>query len=136
MLGLLGVDARGQAVLTGCRELPHHTRNPFAGLALAEDHFREATALPAVQVDVAPHGAPTEPLPVLRDEVPASEPDQSSDSEADNASGETAADSASDGGSDNAADVPAADSVSGASAADSTLQSDPEEPAADDAEPT
>ena len=52
VLGLLGADARGQAVLPGLDELAHDALDPLGRLALAEDHLGEAAALAAVQIDV------------------------------------------------------------------------------------
>src|SRR5262249_41864061 len=49
---LFGADPGGQAILAGLGQLAHHAFHPLVRLALAEDDFREAAALAAVQIDV------------------------------------------------------------------------------------
>ncbi len=50
--GLLGVDARGEAILARLDELTDDALDPLRRLAFAEDHFGEAAALTAVQIDL------------------------------------------------------------------------------------
>jgi hypothetical protein len=52
IVGLLGGDARRQAVLSRFGQLAHDAADPFARLPLAENHLREAATLAAVQIDV------------------------------------------------------------------------------------
>src|SRR5262249_32722475 len=49
---LLVADARGQAVLARLGQLADDLDDPFAGLALAKDHFGKAAALAAMEIDV------------------------------------------------------------------------------------
>jgi hypothetical protein len=50
---LLGIDARGQAMLSVLDQLADHVADPLVGLPLAEDDLGEAAAFAPVQVDVS-----------------------------------------------------------------------------------
>src|SRR5437588_11597068 len=52
MFRLLGINARGQAILAGFCQFADHALDPFSRFALAKDDLRETAALPAMEIDM------------------------------------------------------------------------------------